>query len=59
MVCLGQFLPVVAGIIIFSVPSLKKCPGLDNKLYNHLVFIINWAFSEYKLVKSFEPSLTG
>lgn len=57
-VTIGPGLLVVSGIIIFSTPSHpQKCPGLDNKLYIRPVFIINWAFPEYKLVKSLEPSL--
>lgn len=39
--------------------SLSECPGLDNILYSYPVFMINWAFPEYKLVKSLEQNLTS
>lgn len=54
-VTIGPGLLVVSGIIIFSTPCHpQKCPGLDNKLHIRPVFMINWAFSEYKLVKGLE-----
>lgn len=56
--CLGQFVTVVPGIIIFSTPSRSQ-KVLVWIIYSHLVFMINWAFPEYKLLKSLEPGLTS
>lgn len=57
---LGAFIPVVPGIIIFSTPSHSQnvLVCIVNYIHGHLVFMINWAFLEYKLLKSLELGLT-
>lgn len=57
-VTVGPGLLVVPVIIIFSTPSCpQKCPDLNNKVYINPVFLIDWTFPEYKLVRSLAPSL--